>query len=93
MEIKHSHDTERGLFYVETEGQRTAVMVYHMTGPSRMVIDHTEVSESLSGKGVGKQLVSAAVGYARANNIKIHPVCPFAAAVFKKVEAFQDVLV
>jgi predicted GNAT family acetyltransferase len=57
-----------------------------------IIIDHTDVSDALRGKGAGKQLVSAAVDYARKNNIKILPLCPFAKSVFEKVKEFQDVL-
>lgn len=67
-------------------------MVYRMDTPEKMVIEHTEVDESLKGKGVGLQLVTEAVEYARENNIRIVPVCSFAAAIFKKKEEFKDVL-
>jgi len=50
------------------------------------------VSEALRGKSAGKQLVAAAVEYARANQLKIIPLCPFAKAVFDKTPTFQDVL-
>ena len=58
-----------------------------------MIIEHTEVDDSLAGKGVGKQLVSTAVDFARTNNIKIIPLCPFAKSVFDRVKEWQDVLV
>ncbi len=41
-----------------------------------MIIEHTEVDESLEGKGVGKQLVHTAVEYARTHNIKISTAVP-----------------
>jgi len=40
-----------------------------------MIIEHTEVSEKLANKGVGKELV-AAVNYAREQNFKIRPLYP-----------------
>lgn len=40
-------------------------MTYHREGLRKIVIDHTAVSKSLKGKGVGKALVDAAVKYAR----------------------------
>ena len=43
----------------------------------KMIIEHTEVSDELRGQNVGYQLVHTAVEYARANNIKIIPLCPF----------------
>ena len=56
------------------------------------MIDHTKVNPAFTGRGVGKALVMAAVAFARAQNIKIHPVCPFAEMLFKKDESSRDVL-
>ena len=67
-------------------------MTYTWAGDSKFIIDHTEVSPDFNGKGVGKKLVIAAVEYARANNLKIIPLCPFAKSVFDKVEEIRDVL-
>lgn len=58
----------------------------------KLIIDHTEVDSSLKGKGVGYRLVEASVQYARDNQIKIIPLCPFAHAVFKKNAEYHDVL-
>ena len=64
-----------------------------MTGTGFMIIDHTEVSDELRCKNVGYQLVHTAVEYARANHIKIIPLCPFAKSVFdKKAAEYGDVL-
>ena len=92
MEIKQRENEKRGHFFVEIEGKKLALMTYSKAGPGKIIIDHTEVDESLKGQGVGYKLVEAAVEYARENTIKIMPLCPFAAAVFKKREAYKDVL-
>ena len=80
------------MFYVGQDGAIAAEMVYTMTG-NKMIIEHTEVDDSLSGKGVGKQLVQTAVEYARTHNLKIVPLCPFAKSVLDKEVEWQDVLV
>jgi predicted GNAT family acetyltransferase len=92
MEIKHQQSENKGSFYIEEGNERLAEMTYSKAGPTRIIIDHTEVSDKLKGKGAGKQLVTAAVEWARQNKIKIIPLCPFASAVFQKTEAFHDVL-
>lgn len=92
MEIKQKDDGKKGMFYVEENNIVLAEMTYVWAGTDRIIIDHTEVSAALAGKGVGKQLVSKAVEFARANNIKIIPLCPFAKSVFEKVQDFNDVL-
>ena len=92
MEIKFEETASKGAFYNEENGERLAEMTFSKAGDKLLIIDHTEVSEKLKGKGAGKQLVAAAVEYARNKGIKILPLCPFAKAVFDKTPDFQDVL-
>lgn len=92
MDIAYKDDGKKGAFYVEVNGEVLAEMTFVWAGAHKMIIDHTEVSESLSGKGVGKQMVQAAVERARAKGFRILPLCPFAKAVFDKVPEYHDVL-
>lgn len=93
MLIQQKQQGNKGSFYVEENGRVLAEMVYSMKDTGLMIIEHTEVSDELRGKNAGYQLVHTAVEYARANNIKIFPLCPFANAVLKrKIEEFGDVL-
>lgn len=92
MLIQHKTDNGKGMFYVGQDGQIQAEMVYTMASPTKMIIEHTEVSDELRGMNVGKQLVHTAVEYARTNNIKIIPLCPFANSVFKRTPEYHDLL-
>ncbi|MFD0999751.1 GNAT family N-acetyltransferase [Ohtaekwangia kribbensis] len=92
MQIQHEQSSSKGAFFVAENGTRLAEMTYSKAGDALIIIDHTEVSDALRGKGAGKQLVGAAVDHARKNNLKILPLCPFAKSVFEKVKDFQDVL-
>ena len=92
MAVKQDIQGNKGVFYYDVEGERKAEMTYSNAGPDKIIIDHTEVDESLRGEGVGYKLVEAAVNYARENQLKILPLCPFAAAVFRKRDDYSDVL-
>ena len=92
MLVQHKKNNNKGMFFVESDGNILAEMVYSMSSPEKMIIEHTEVSDELRGKNVGYQLVHTAVEYARTHNIKITPLCPFANAVFKKKPEYADVL-
>ena len=92
MLIQHKKVGTKGMFYVETDGNILAEMVYTMPADNKMIIEHTEVSDELRGKNAGNQLVHMAVEYARTHSIKIIPLCPFANAVFKKKPEYADVL-
>jgi uncharacterized protein len=92
MEIKLEQSGSKGSFYIEEQEKRLAEMTFSKAGDKLIIIDHTEVSDALRGKGAGKKLVSAAVDHARKNGLKILPLCPFAKSVFNTVEEFSDVL-
>ncbi len=91
MEIKQNDSDKKGEFFHEVEGKKLGLMTYSHAGEDKIIIDHTEVDASLKGQGVGYKLVEAAVNYARKNNLKIMPLCPFANAVFKKRSEYNDV--
>lgn len=92
MDIKFEQSESKGAFFVEDNGKRLATMSFSKAGDTTLIIDHTEVSDALKGKNVGKQLVAAAVDYARKNKLKIIPLCPFTKSVIDKTKEYQDVL-
>jgi predicted GNAT family acetyltransferase len=89
--ISHEGSGHRGAFAWHEGGKRLAAMTYTVAG-SRVIIDHTEMDEALRGSGVGKKLVHAAVEWARAENVRLLPLCPFAKSVFDKTPEYGDVL-
>lgn len=92
MEIKQNDNGKKGMFFIEEDNQKLAEMTYVWAGTNKIIIDHTEVNEKLKGKNAGKQMLAKAVEFARQNNTKIIPLCPFAKSVFDKVVEYQDVL-
>jgi predicted GNAT family acetyltransferase len=92
LPIAHEETGHRGAFFLERDGKRLAEMTYTAAGATRIIIDHTDVSDELRGTGTGAKLVAAAVEWARAANKKIIPLCPFARSVFDKTPAYKDVL-
>ena len=92
MQVQHHNHNRGGKFFVTVDGEERAQMTYVHSGPGLIIIDHTEVDDSLAGKGIGKQLVAAGVAWARKENMQVIPLCPFAKAVFEKVPAYADVL-
>jgi len=91
MQIQLEEWDNRGAFFIEENGERLGQMVFTKAGPTRVIINHTEVSDALRGKNAGKQLVAAAVDYARKHNLKVFPLCPFARSVFERVAEYNDV--
>lgn len=92
MKIEQVNNDKKGYFRaieIETEAGR---LVYTWAGPGKIIIEHTQVEPAFSGKGVGKEMVLAAVTFARDSHIKILPLCPYAKSVFNKQAELQDVL-
>ena len=81
-----------GAFIVQADGKRLAETQYKLHD-NVMTMPHTWVDDSLRGQGVAKQLVAAAVTYARAHHYQIKPTCPFVKAIFAKDTSIHDVLV
>ncbi|HOA38533.1 MAG TPA: GNAT family N-acetyltransferase, partial [Flavihumibacter sp.] len=73
MQIQHKEGAQ-GAFYIEENGKQVAEMTYSLPVTGKMIIDHTEVSEALEGKGIARQLLDTAVAWAREEHLKIIPV-------------------
>jgi len=69
-----------------------AEMTFTRVGKTQMIIDHTEVPDAFRGQGIGLKLVERAVEDARESGVKIIPLCPFAAAQFRRHPEWADVL-
>jgi predicted GNAT family acetyltransferase len=79
-------------FYIEQDGKRVAQMTYSRGPDGKLaIIDHTEADPSLRGRGAPKQMVAAAVEWARAEKMKLLPLCPYARHVFDTTPDYQDV--
>ena len=91
MEFKHEDDHKKGRFFITLNNEESEI-TYVYAGPNKLIIDHTRVADGLRGKNVGKLLVNKVVAFARENDMKILPLCPFAKAIMTKDEAYNDVL-
>ena len=91
LEVRQEDKGTEGVFFHEKDGKRLAVLTYFRLGPSLLEIEHTEVDDSLRGTGAGRQLLDAAVAFARATQAKIQATCPYAKSQFDKDQSLGDV--
>lgn len=91
MQVQISESESKGKAYIGDAQKPDAEMTFSKAGEDKIIIDHTEVSESLKGQGAGKQMLMALVEMARERGIKILPLCPFAHAMFRKDPSIKDV--
>lgn len=92
MLIKQEEIGNKDAFIASEDGAKIGEMTYSKAGTDKIIIDHTEVDQNQKGKGIGKILLFKVVDFARENNIKIIPLCPFAKSVFDKDIDIRDVL-
>lgn len=89
-------DVKKGIkkFYIgDSEETALAEMGYIINDDGVVEIDHTLVSDELGGKGVGKLILKDLVDWARSENKKIKPLCPYAIAQMEKNVEYHDLLV
>jgi predicted GNAT family acetyltransferase len=73
---------EASRFEAVIEGQ-VAFLQYERR-PGAFVVIHTEVPESLRGRGIGNQLARTAIEAARSEGLRLVPRCPFVRAYLQK---------
>ncbi len=84
---------ENGFYVGEDVNNPLAEITYHLRDERIMVIDHTFVSDTLRGQGVGGILVRKVAELARKENKRIVPLCSYAKRVMIQNPDYQDVLV
>lgn len=92
MDIQIVENETKGYAIAKEDGKTAGKMTYSIPSSAFIIIDHTEVDATFEGRGVGKQLLYKVVEMAREKKVKILPLCPFASAMFKKLDDIQDVL-
>ena len=92
LDIKHTETERNGLFEAWIDGTQIGEMTYQRPTPEQMIIDHTRVFDGFEGRGIARQIVLAAVDFARIHSRKIVPVCSYARALLTRTDDYKDVL-
>ncbi len=89
LEIVHDVDAQR--FVAVVEG-RECECAYTLAGDVARLV-HTEVPRALEGRGIAAALVRNALDWARAEGLKVRPVCGYVASYMRRHPQTQDLLV
>ncbi|WP_420328356.1 GNAT family N-acetyltransferase [Mameliella sp.] len=92
MNIHHQATDTKGRYSFATDGGPEAELTYSKAGDHMIIIDHTGVPDAYRGQGIGLALVERAITDARSAGKKVLPLCPYAAAQFKRHPEWADVL-
>lgn len=93
IEIKQFKEDTKGRFSAMDKDKTAGSIYYTLVGETKMILEHTEVDDTHRGQSIGKKILMFIVEFARENEIKIIPLCPFAKSVFDRTESIRDVLV
>ncbi len=83
---------EHGFYVGQDPNNPLAEITYHLRDEETMVIDHTFVTDSLRGQGVGGILVHKVAELARKEGKRIIPLCSYARRVMIQNPDYQDVI-
>ena len=89
-ELPVVHNAAAKRFEIAIDG-KVAFSKYLLAG-GMIVIEHTEVPVELEGKGIAGRIVRTALDYARAQKLKVMPLCPFTAGFIHKHPEYQDLV-
>ena len=92
LPIQLEENDTKGRYVIKGPAGEEAEMTFTKVGARQLIIDHTEVPDAFRGQGVGVRRVSRAVEDARSAGKTVIPLCPFAAAQFKRHPEWADVL-
>ena len=91
-EITREHGESKGRYVLVIDGEE-AELTYSITSPTLIIADHTGVPEALRGTGAGLRLVERLVADARAEGVKIVPLCPFVNAQRRRHPDWANVFI
>jgi predicted GNAT family acetyltransferase len=77
-------------FELDTDGH--IAFSEYKRGDALLTIMHTEVPKALEGRGIGSALIRGVLDTARAQGLKVKPLCPFAKAYIERHSEYADLL-
>ncbi len=89
-DINVRHEPRRQRFIAMINGHE-AVCEYRLAG-NVMLLTHTEVAPALGGRGIAGQMVQAALDHARAQGLRVRPVCSYVQTFMRRHREAHDLL-
>jgi len=93
ISIDKEDDGRHGRYVARVAGiDAEAELTFTHRGPGRISADHTGAPEALRGTGAAAALVDRLIADARAEALRIIPLCPYVRARYAKNPDWQDVM-
>ena len=88
LQLKLDPDSHR----MELEINGNIAFIEYKFKNNNLFLIHTEVPAALEGKGAGTAIAQKALQFARDNNYKIIPICPFLQRYLKRHPEWNDLV-
>ncbi len=92
ISVKLVQNERRGEFTLYVNGEESGEMTFIYKQSDVISVNHTGVSSELKGHGLGKHLMEEMVKFARENNLKVIPTCPYVKVMIDRTPEYQDIL-
>lgn len=81
--VLNLNEKKHGAFFAMDGDEQLGEMVISIS-ENKLTVYHTEVADKAEGKGIARLMLNEMVEYARKNNLKVVPLCPYVHAQFKR---------
>ena len=88
--VNITNNEEAQQFEARVKGLR-ALLTYRRF-PGRIVLNHTEVPQPLEGNGLAAKLARTALDFARANHLRVVPLCRYVSVFIRKHAEYHDLV-
>jgi predicted GNAT family acetyltransferase len=93
MQLQIQHDQEAKQFFADIDGNIAKLDYFIEPDGKTLDYHHTFVPEALRGQQIGDKIVKFALDYAKENNFKVIPSCPFVKTMIERYPEYKDIAV
>lgn len=72
-------------------GSMLCLLQYRLNN-GKMIVYHTEVPQPIQNRGLAGRMTKVALEYARGEQLKVEPRCPYTAAFLRRHREYSDLL-
>lgn len=90
LTVQREDGATQGRYVIYLAPGYEAEMTYGKAADGTITIDHTGVPPAYEGQGIAARLVNKAISDAREQGFKIHPVCSYVVAQFRRHPEWAD---
>jgi predicted GNAT family acetyltransferase len=87
-QVEHNPTAQQFELHV---GSMLCLLQYRLRD-GKMIVYHTEVPPAMQNRGLAERMTKVALEYARAENLKVEPRCPYTAAFLRRHREYSDLL-